>query len=736
MCSVAATASMAVALGALGAAGALLTTPAAAQTNAAYQCINLRSGANQGISFISANGPMVPLRSALFTSTDFADACGGLPAQQVTPTGGWIPSLPANSAAQWISVDSGGTPRSTLFCQNFDVSACNLQLATLQFWFAADERLGDPQSGPNPIGVYLNGQPVPGFAGGSLGAQTSWYHNNVGSWLVPGTNRLQVYQRDLGGSTGGVIYSARICYLPCQATEVIRLRTGNAAIGSFDPLIKHTFGPAATPIKATTITPGSDPLFFAAGNGPHAQVTSSALHWCPSLTADPLARWIGTDQQLTPHSAIYSQTFGVKSCGIMDATLRFDFSVDDALGDMGAPGNLGLYLNGMPITGSILNGYEGDACDLTFAANVTGLVWAGSANTLQVYVSDDDGFRAGIIYSARLSIVPCATPETIVLRSSAVNSQYILTWSGPPLAPLSSNPFGPGEFNNARFSPYVAVVPNSIPQGWCQSLPCDPLAGWVSVTSTSVAQSALYAHPFTVTTCQNNIKRVKLDICFCADDSLGDNTAYGGPNPSGLYLNGHAIPMSGVFGGWASSTSFSTYVPANWLLNGGNVLYLYNRDTLGLLSGVLYSAKITILPCTPFIIYGEGCGNPAPTMAMATNPVIGRRLETRITAGAAFAPALTFLGASDRVWSGIPLPLDLSGLGAVGCSLLASMDAQLPFVLTDALGEAGYALSIPNDLGLVDQTLFFQTIVVDARANALGLSLSAGHAVTLTLPEN
>ena len=73
-------------------------------------------------------------------------------------------------------------------------------------------------------------------------------------------------------------------------------------------------------------------------------------------------------------------------------------------------------------------------------------------------------------------------------------------------------------------------------------------------------------------------------------------------------------------------------------------------------------------------------------------------------------------------------------MGAPGCQLLASLDLQLPFLFTDARGEASFTLPVPNDVGLIDQTLFFQTVAADARANALGLTVSAGYAVTVQRP--
>jgi hypothetical protein len=700
----------------------LAVDSANAQRNAAgYQCINLRSGGDQGIRFVAAQGPMIPLLGVPFDQPFFASACNGLPASPVTSTNSWLPSLSADPSAQWISINPVRTPRATLFCQSFEVPACALQSASLQFWFAADDRLGDPAGGPNPIGVYLNGQPVPGFAGGNYGAETHLFHANVAPLLVPGTNHLQVYQRDMAASLGGVIYSARICYLPCQSARVLRVRSGGdqgirflAAPGPMTPL-------STTSFDATT--------FASACGGLPAAVVNSTNSWLPSLPADPSAQWISVDPVRTPRSTLFCQSFEVPMCGIQSATLRFAFAADDQLGDPTGPNPIGVYLNGQPVPGFAGGNYS--AQTILTHANVGPLLVPGT-NRLQVYQVDLGASLGGVVYSAELTVVPCEIPETIVLRSEP--NQNIRFMHGPSMQPLSTVPFTAGDFALADNGPLAVVGSN--PGLWLQNLPCDGQAVWMGVDGVRTPYSALYAHPFTVQTCAAGIHGAKLEICFAVDDQLGDPPLSGGGNQCGIYVNGHAVPLANSFGNFGASTSFSAQIPAAWLNSGPNTLYLYNRDLGGGYSAVLYSCKLTISPCTPFLTYGAGCGDPPPSLLMRDRPEIGSSFELRIASRNVFIPALTLLGLSDAFWNGVTLPFDLTPVGASGCRLLASIDMQLPVVLTDASGEATIALSVPNDPALVDQALYFQTITFDSRANALGLTLTAGQAVVLLSPGN
>lgn len=88
--------------------------------------------------------------------------------------------------------------------------------------------------------------------------------------------------------------------------------------------------------------------------------------------------------------------------------------------------------------------------------------------------------------------------------------------------------------------------------------------------------------------------------------------------------------------------------------------------------------------------------------------------------------AVLAVGFSDLVWNRppmIPLPFDLTGVGAPGNTLYVSVDYQFPAV-ADAAGNVSVLLNIPPHPGLVGQTLFFQWYCIDPLANAHGATTS------------
>ncbi len=91
-------------------------------------------------------------------------------------------------------------------------------------------------------------------------------------------------------------------------------------------------------------------------------------------------------------------------------------------------------------------------------------------------------------------------------------------------------------------------------------------------------------------------------------------------------------------------------------------------------------------------------------------------------------PAFLLLGVSDSVWQHVPLPLDLSLVGAPGCFLNVSMDDGM-LTSTDASGRAVIELPLPHPapLGL----RFFAQWAVFDQASSFGWSFSEGLATTI-----
>lgn len=72
--------------------------------------------------------------------------------------------------------------------------------------------------------------------------------------------------------------------------------------------------------------------------------------------------------------------------------------------------------------------------------------------------------------------------------------------------------------------------------------------------------------------------------------------------------------------------------------------------------------------------------------------------------------------------NGIPLPFDLTPIGATGCELY--LHPQYDALLGNHLGHVDWALYIPNQPALAGQRFFTQALVLDPNANPMGVSLS------------
>ncbi len=88
-----------------------------------------------------------------------------------------------------------------------------------------------------------------------------------------------------------------------------------------------------------------------------------------------------------------------------------------------------------------------------------------------------------------------------------------------------------------------------------------------------------------------------------------------------------------------------------------------------------------------------------------------------------------YVGFSNTLWSGIPLPFPLGSLGMPGCSLL--VEPLVAPQITNTGGQARLTLTVPNRPGLVGVTVYYQAITTDFAANAFGAVLSDGGAANI-----
>ena len=85
-------------------------------------------------------------------------------------------------------------------------------------------------------------------------------------------------------------------------------------------------------------------------------------------------------------------------------------------------------------------------------------------------------------------------------------------------------------------------------------------------------------------------------------------------------------------------------------------------------------------------------------------------------------------------FAGAPLPIDLSPIGATGCSILINHGLLLPGLTAGSGsggGSASFHLPIPFDPTLRGLKLFFQAYVLDAAANSFGLTSTGGLEVKI-----
>lgn len=220
----------------------------AGAASAATQVITLRSGQVGGLpglagqpdditTFLPNNPPGLPISGSPFTAADFAGAASGGPAHVINPVFVWTPGL-SDPLARWINFDGSftnpdgtpgpgfGSPGSCLYAVPFNITLSSITNATLSLEFAVDDHLGDLSfGGGNPDGLYINGFPT-SYSGGNYATPT-FHFQNITSMVNPGLNYLYFYQRDLGISVSGLIFSARIDVVPAPGALAL-LGTGGA----------------------------------------------------------------------------------------------------------------------------------------------------------------------------------------------------------------------------------------------------------------------------------------------------------------------------------------------------------------------------------------------------------------------------------------------------------------------------------------------------------------------------
>lgn len=134
--------------------------------------------------------------------------------------------------------------------------------------------------------------------------------------------------------------------------------------------------------------------------------------------------------------------------------------------------------------------------------------------------------------------------------------------------------------------------------------------------------------------------------------------------------------------------------------------------------------------------FGAGCPGSLGVPSLALNggqtPQFGRPCRFDL-GNLPHNAALLAAGLSDTAAGPlqIPLPLSLSFVGMPGCDLL--VDPAHQELVIGSGNAASYALPIPNAPALTGVQLYLQAFVLDASANALGMTVSNGVRLTIGL---
>jgi hypothetical protein len=104
----------------------------------------------------------------------------------------------------------------------------------------------------------------------------------------------------------------------------------------------------------------------------------------------------------------------------------------------------------------------------------------------------------------------------------------------------------------------------------------------------------------------------------------------------------------------------------------------------------------------------------------STWPQLGQPFDVTLANAPALAIASLALGLETSNYLGVPLPLELTPLGAPGCRFWHSWELLLPVVLTDPSGNATATIALPAG-PFQGVRLYGTWLVLDPAANAFGL---------------
>lgn len=132
--------------------------------------------------------------------------------------------------------------------------------------------------------------------------------------------------------------------------------------------------------------------------------------------------------------------------------------------------------------------------------------------------------------------------------------------------------------------------------------------------------------------------------------------------------------------------------------------------------------------------FGIGCAGTSgiPGLRHTTPPVVSSNFDV-VLSNVPASPGLAVVlsGLSHTASGALPLPFDFGLIGGPGC--LVHVSSEFSQVAVAAGGSAPSSFAVPNNSGLLGFLIYQQAVVLDAAANALGLTTSNALRVRLGL---
>jgi hypothetical protein len=157
------------------------------------------------------------------------------------------------------------------------------------------------------------------------------------------------------------------------------------------------------------------------------------------------------------------------------------------------------------------------------------------------------------------------------------------------------------------------------------------------------------------------------------------------------------------------------------------------RERVVLFGGVSPSAYLAEtweldLSSASYDSIGSGCSGAlgVPSLGAPVPPRLGQAFALEVRNVLPNAPVILYLGASDRFWWPVTLPLSLDQVGMNGCSLAISLEVVF-HLSADSNGIATWPatpLLVPFDAQLLGARFYNQAFVRDSHANIAGFVLS------------